>query len=83
LALKVGDRLPFQVLYDGKPLAGATVGAAGVEKDSLKTDSKGQAEVAIQKSGLNIITASQTTSTPHDPDVDAIGEIATITFEVK
>jgi nickel transport protein len=83
LALKVGDKLSFQVLYDGKPLAGATVGAEGVEKDALKTDPNGRAEVAIKKSGLNIVSASQNTPTPNDPDADALGEIATLTFEVK
>lgn len=83
LALKVGDKLPFQVLYNGKPLAGAAVSAAGVEKNTLKTDANGRAEVTIKKSGLNIVGAMQNTPTPNDPDVDAVGEIATLVFQVK
>ncbi|WP_449245105.1 DUF4198 domain-containing protein [Desulfobacca acetoxidans] len=82
-SLKLGDKLLFQVLYNGKPLAGATVKAEGVEKDKLKTDSNGRAEVVIKKVGLNIVGVSQTTPTPNDPEADALGESATIAFEVK
>ncbi|AEB09955.1 DUF4198 domain-containing protein [Desulfobacca acetoxidans] len=83
LALKVGDKLPFQVLYDGRPLPGATVGAEGVEKDSLKTDKDGKAEVVIKKNGLNIVKATRKTDTPNDPDADMLYKSATIAFEVK
>jgi nickel transport protein len=83
LALKMGDKLPFQVLYAGKPLAGATVAAAGVEKDALKTDPHGRAEVAIKKKGLNIVGATRKTDTPTNPDADMLYETAILTFEVK
>lgn len=83
LALKAGDKLPFQVLYDGKPLAGATVAAEGVEKDTLKTDPNGRAEIVIKKSGLNVVKANRKTDTPNDPDADTLSETANITFEVK
>ncbi|AEB09957.1 DUF4198 domain-containing protein [Desulfobacca acetoxidans] len=83
LKLKVGDKLAFLVLYDGKPLAGAAVGAKGVPKDTLKTDSNGQAEVIIKESGLNIVTAGKITPTPNSPDADKLGEIATLTFLVN
>jgi nickel transport protein len=83
LALKLGDKLPFQVLYAGKPLAGATVAAAGVEKNALKTDPNGRAEVAIKKSGLNIVGATRKTNTPKDPDADVLYETAILSFEVK
>jgi nickel transport protein len=83
LALKAGDKLPFQVLYDGKPLAGATVAAEGVEKDALKTDPNGRAEIVIKKSGLNIVKANIKTPTPNDPDADALIETANIAFMVK
>ncbi len=83
LLLKVGDTLLFQVLYDGKPLAGATVGAEGVGKDEMKTDPNGRAEVVIKKSGLNVVKATRKTLTPNDPDADVLLETANITFEVK
>jgi nickel transport protein len=83
LALKPGDKLPFQVLYEGKPLTGATVAAAGVGKDELKTDANGRAEVAIKKSGLNVVGATRKTDTPNDPDADVLYESAVIAFDVK
>jgi nickel transport protein len=83
LALKVGDKLPFLVVYNGKPLAGATVGAEGVAKDSLKTDDKGLAEVTIAKAGHNVVKANRKTPTPNDPDADEFSETAGISFEVK
>lgn len=83
LALKAGDKLPFQVLYEGKPLAGATVAAEGVGKDELKTDANGRAEVAIKKSGFNLVSATRKTDTPNDPDADVLYEAANITFDVK
>lgn len=83
LALKVGDTLPFQVFYNGKPLAGAAVRAEGVEKDALKTDPNGRAEIVIKKKGFQIVVANQKTPTPKDPDADVLSETANLTFEVK
>jgi nickel transport protein len=83
LALKAGDKLPFLVLYEGKPLAGAPVAAEGVGKDALKTDANGRAEVAIKKSGFNLVSATHKTDTPNDPDADVLYESANIAFEVK
>ncbi|MFZ5450616.1 MAG: DUF4198 domain-containing protein [Thermodesulfobacteriota bacterium] len=83
LALKVGDKLPFRVLYDGKPLAGVSVQAEGVKKDTLKTDSNGRGEIVINKKGLNIVGATRKSDTPKDPDADVLYETANITFEVR
>ncbi|MEW6658924.1 MAG: DUF4198 domain-containing protein [Thermodesulfobacteriota bacterium] len=83
LSLKVGDTLPFQVIYNGKPLAGATVAAEGVEKDTLKTDLNGKAQIVIKKSGFNVVKANRKTPTPNDPDADTLSETANIAFEVK
>jgi len=83
LSLKVGDALAFQVLYDGKPLAGATVSAEGVGKDTLKTDPNGRAQVVIKKTGLNVMKVNRKTATVKDPDADTLSETASIVFEVK
>lgn len=83
LSLKVGDKFPFQVFYNGKPLAGAKVRAAGVAKDSLKTDANGRAEIVITKKGFQIVVANLKTPTPNDPDADTLSETANLTFEVK
>ena len=83
LTLKVGDKLPFQVMYEGKPLAGATVAAEGVRKDELKTDANGWAQVAIKKNGLNHVKVTRKTATPNNPDADILYETAHIAFDVK
>lgn len=83
LSLKVGDKLPFQVLYDGKPLAGVAVKAEGVGKGELKTDQNGRAEVVIKKTGRNIVGARRKTPTPKSTYADVIVESANLTFEVK
>ena len=83
LVLKVEDKLPFQVLYDGQPLPGAAVIAEGIEKDSLKADGNGRAEVIIKRDGLNVVKARRKTPTVNDPDADILIEIANISFSVK
>lgn len=83
VSLKVGDKFPFQVFYNGKPLAGATVRAAGVAKNSLKTDANGKAEIVIKKKGFQVVVANLKTPIPNDPDVDTLSETANLTFEVK
>ncbi len=83
LSLKVGDTLVFQAVYDGKPLAGAPVSAEGVEKDALKTDPNGRAQVVIKKTGLNVVKVNRKTATPNDPDADTLSETASIVFAVK
>ncbi|WP_449243909.1 DUF4198 domain-containing protein [Desulfobacca acetoxidans] len=83
LVLKVEDKLPFQVLYDSHPLPGAAVIAEGIEKDSLKADGNGRAEVIIKRDGLNVVKARRKTPTVNDPDADILIEIANISFSVK
>lgn len=83
LVLKVEDKLPFQVLYDSHPLPGAAVIAEGIEKDSLKADGNGRAEVIIKRDGLNVVKARRKTPTVNDPDAGILIEIANISFSVK
>jgi nickel transport protein len=82
LVLKVGDKLPLQILYNGKPLAGIEVRGEGA-KDGPKTDQKGLVEVPITKSGLNVLAATNKTPTPKDPDADMLVEVGNLSFEVK
>lgn len=51
---KVGDQIQFQVLFDGKPLAGRTVFADNRESETQKlvTDKRGKFTIKIGKSGL-------------------------------
>ncbi|MGD9563693.1 MAG: DUF4198 domain-containing protein [Pyrinomonadaceae bacterium] len=53
-AKKVGDKISFQVLFDGKPLAGRTVFADNRESETQKmtTDSKGRFSFKLDNKGL-------------------------------
>lgn len=82
LSLKPGDRLPLQVLYDGKPLAEAAVSAPGIEKGSLKTGSDGKVMVPVLANGQVIIKANRRTPTPQDPDADILSETASLVFRL-
>jgi len=83
LSLKVGDSLPVQVLYDGKPLAKIGLKAEGHGKDEITTDAQGQAAIALKKTGLTIISANLRTPLPNDPDADVLSETANLTFTIK
>jgi uncharacterized GH25 family protein len=56
-AKKVGDRLRFRVLFDGKPLAGHAVFASNrqSEKQKVITDKSGEAAMTINQKGLWLI----------------------------
>lgn len=56
-AKKVGDRLSFQVLFDGRPLTGKTVFADnwGSATQKLVTDSEGKVTMKIDRGGLWLV----------------------------
>ncbi len=83
LSLKAGDTLPLKVFLDGKPVEGASVNVGGYHKEDLKTDKNGMAEVKIEKSGFQIITAGIKIPLKDNPNADVLSLSANITFEVK
>jgi nickel transport protein len=83
LSLKAGDNLPLKVFLDGKPVEGASVNAGGYHREDLKTDKNGTAEVKIEKSGFQIITAGIKIPLKDNPNADILSLSANITFEVK
>jgi nickel transport protein len=82
LSLKVGDKLPFQVFYQGKPLAAVMVSDKD-HKDLLKTDQNGRGEFVIPNRGYNAVWATRKTPTPNHPDADTLYERANINFVLK
>ena len=59
-AKKVGDKLPLQILFDGKPLAGKTVftnnrDGADVSTQKLLTDKNGKTSVKLDRKGVWLI----------------------------
>ncbi len=83
LALKVGDSLPVQVLYDGKPLANIALKSEGHGPGEVTTDAQGKAAITVKKAGLTIISANLRTPLPNDPDADVLSETVNLTFTVK
>ncbi len=83
--VKAGDKLPIEVVFDGKPVEGATIttggGHASDAKDALKTDKDGMATVSIAKPGLQLVKATFTVPIKDDPDADVLSLASTIAFE--
>lgn len=85
--IKIGETLPIKVLFEGKPLEGATIKAGCTHERKLKeypaTDKGGIANIVIEKRGNQIIGASYKTPLKDDPDADTLSLSTNITFEVK
>ncbi|MDI6775722.1 MAG: DUF4198 domain-containing protein [Syntrophales bacterium] len=86
-AIKIGETLPIKVLFEGKPLEGATIKAGCTHERNLKeysaTDKDGVANVVIEKGCNQIINASYKTALKDDPDADLLSISTNMTFEVK
>lgn len=77
-ALKPGDTLPVQVLFDGKPVgAGVAVDVIsgeftmtkGMELPSYKTNEQGVAQVKLERAGIQSLGADRTVSPSADPQL--------------
>lgn len=79
LELKAGDSLQLKVLFEGKPLAGATL--EGDHQKSGVTDKEGMVKVTLKK-GRQIYTVEKRDPLKNDPDADFIDTTTTLTFEV-
>lgn len=79
LELKAGDTLQLKVLFEGKPLSGATL--EGDHRKSGVTDKEGLVRVALKK-GRQIYTVEKRDPLKGDPDADFIDTTTTLTFEV-
>lgn len=93
-SLAVGDALPVQVLWQGKPATGQRVYAsfAGfhahddqgthVEAVSTRTDDEGIAEISLQHDGVWYLRLIHMTASK-EPGIDYESNWATLTFEVR
>jgi cobalt/nickel transport system permease protein len=77
--LRGGETVPVKVLYDGKPLAGATV--EGDHEKVASTDNDGITKVPLKK-GRNLLTVERKEPLSGDPDADSVSITTTLTFEV-
>lgn len=81
--MKAGDTLQVQVMFEGKPLAGAKLMADYINDSEVATaesDAEGKAEIVIRNNGLNVIGVSHELPLTGDPDADTIGYFATLRF---
>jgi len=83
--LKVGEAMPVQVLYQGKPLAGATVMLTNLEFDSnpLETrisDRTGHASFLVPHVGTWLINVVWTRPIQNNPDADFDTTFSSLSF---
>ena len=83
---KMGQKLTVQVLFDGKPLAGARVFQEMVTAPAgapQLTDQDGRATITVRNDGLNVIMA-QHMSAPEDPVTTFMTEhVATLSVRLR
>ncbi|MEW6001170.1 MAG: DUF4198 domain-containing protein [Nitrospirota bacterium] len=83
--IKKGKVLPIKVLFEGKPLEGASIKLSGYGKETteLVTNKNGTADIVIEKAGIQIITARHKIPLKDNPDADNLSLGTALTFEVK
>ena len=87
ITVRVGDKLPLKVIFDGKSVEGAVIttggGHASDTNNPLKTDKDGMANVTIEKAGSQMVKASHKVPIKDDPDADVLSLSSSLTFETK
>ena len=89
-ALRVGDYLHLQVLFQGKPYSGEVYATyAGFSSDSgtyayfTSTDKEGHARIRILQPGPWLIRSENKTAHPHPEECDFETYSTTLTFEIQ
>ncbi len=78
-----GKSLPVQVLWQGKPLAGAKVGRMDYDKEPpATTDAEGKASVAVI-AGSQILTVGHRQALANDARADSYSVSANLRFEAR
>lgn len=83
-APRAGAVLPVQVLWEGKPLAGAKLKMSeytGADKERI-TDAAGKAELAVVK-GRNSVQVAHKVDLPGDPRADVLSVSANLIFDLR
>jgi nickel transport protein len=81
LSIKEGENLVIKVLFEGKPLPGATI-ETGNHKEVAKTNEKGVANIKIEGKGMQVILAKYKAPST-DPNADFLSYTTVLTWEVK
>jgi nickel transport protein len=80
--LKTGEILPIKVYFDGAAVEGVTI-EINNNKEIIKTDKQGIANVKISEKGQQFIIAKYRTPIKGNPDADYLSYTTVLTFEVK
>jgi len=80
--LKPGDILPIKVFFEGRPAEGVAI-AINNEKDTVKSNKKGIANITISEKGMQIVSAKKRIPAKDNPDADYLSYTTVLTFELK
>ncbi|MDO4706159.1 MAG: DUF4198 domain-containing protein [Comamonadaceae bacterium] len=83
--LEEGDKLAVQVLYEGKPLAGAKVSTDFFDHDAAEvtTDAEGRAELKVAREGFNALAVEHSVAHTDKSQADTVNLFSSLTFESK
>jgi len=83
----IGQELPFRLVYDGRPLAGALVVAMNrlnpAEKLTARTDNEGRVRFRLTHSGMWLVKAVHMIPAPAGANAEWASFWASLTFELK
>jgi nickel transport protein len=82
---KVGERMTYRVLFNGKPIGGATVIADVVndpDATRVKTNADGTVSLPVRNQGLNVVWAEYF-GPSSDAKAHRIDHVATLSFALK
>lgn len=82
-ASHMGDKVAVQVLFEGKPLAGAKIIGDYVndsENAVATTDADGKADVTVRNAGWNVFAVGHKVDLQDDKNADAVSYTATLSF---
>lgn len=79
--IRVGGELAIQAVFDGKPLANATL--LGKDKEEVPTGQNGTGRIKITKKGVHLLMARHRAPVENDPEKDYHLFTTFLVFEVR
>ncbi|QAZ38609.1 DUF4198 domain-containing protein [Methylibium sp. Pch-M] len=80
----VGKALPVQVLWEGRPLAGAKIARSGTDKPApIETDAQGKAAIPVPAAGRQILSVAHKHGLKDEPRADQYSASANLVFTAR
>lgn len=84
VAPAAGKTVPVQVLWEGRPLAGAKIARSGADKPApIETDAQGKAAIPISATGRQIISVAHKQALKDEPRADQYSASANLVFTAR